>query len=114
MWRVKEIYNSFRNDKLSVCVYIGENKINYNFTVGDSPIIFGRGKSCKVKIDSNFLSKKHTTVEFNKYSKIWEIRDGYDQNWSLNGTWLWLNTKYEINETIYLKIGTNIIKIHFL
>jgi pSer/pThr/pTyr-binding forkhead associated (FHA) protein len=95
-----------------IVVYSGENKTNYNFSIKDSPIKLGRGKTCQVIIDSNFLSKKHSTVEYNKNSNLWEISDGNNSKRSLNGTWLLLDTKYEIIEDTFLKIGNNVIKIH--
>lgn len=90
-----------------------QQKTNYSFSTQESPIILGRGKSCRVKIDSNFLSKKHTTVQYNKKTKNWEIQDGYEKHPSLNGTWLWLNTKYELKETTYIKVGNNIIRLYY-
>jgi len=57
------------------------------------------------------LSKKHTTLEYNNLENNWVIRDGYERNYSLNGTWLLLSNRYELKEENYLKIGNNIIKI---
>ena len=57
------------------------------------------------------LSKKNTTLEYDICSNNWAIRDGYDKNFSLNGTWLLLNARYELKDENYLKIKNNIIKI---
>ena len=92
-------------------MYSGDKRLNYTFQKEDSPIIFGRGKSCKVNINSNVLSKKHTTVEYNDLNKNWIIRDGYERNFSLNGTWLCLNARYELRDEDYIKIGNNVVKI---
>lgn len=94
-------------------IYIGEQRNVYTFAIKDSPVILGRGKTSSVKIDSTFLSKKHTTIVYNKHSKFWQISDGNDNKPSLNGTWLLLDTKYELNEESYIKIGTNVIKLSF-
>lgn len=95
-------------------VYTGEQRIVYNFGKKDSPIVLGRGKSSAVRIESTFLSKKHTTIEYNKNLKLWQIRDGNEDKPSLNGTWLLLDTKYELKEECFIKIGTNVIKLSFV
>jgi len=73
----------------------------------------GRGKSCKIKIDSNFLSKHHTTIEYNNNSKFWEIKDGFESKSSLNGTWLLLDSKFELIDETFIKIGNHTIKLYF-
>ncbi len=77
----------------------------------DSPINIGRGKTNEVKIDSLVLSKKQTSIEYNKSSNIWEIKDGSGSKPSLNGTWLLLNSKYELKHDSYIKLRNNTIKI---
>lgn len=71
----------------------------------------GRGKSCKVKIESSVLSKQNSSIEYNENSNNWEIKDGSGLKPSLNGTWLLLNSKFELKEESYVKIRNNIIKI---
>ncbi len=94
-------------------VYSGDQRMVYHFEIKDSPIVLGRGKSIGVRIESTFLSKNHTTIEYNKHLKLWQIRDGSDNKPSLNGTWLLLDAKYELNEESYIKIGINVIKLSF-
>ena len=57
------------------------------------------------------LSKKHTTLEYDNLQNNWIVRDGFERNFSLNGTWLLLNSRYELKEENFLKIGNNVIKI---
>jgi pSer/pThr/pTyr-binding forkhead associated (FHA) protein len=94
-------------------VYSGEQRIFYSFGIKDSPIILGRGKDCKVRIESTFLSKKHTTIEYNKEVRVWQIRDGDENKPSLNGTWLLLDTKHELKDENFIKIGNNVIRMSF-
>jgi hypothetical protein len=50
-------------------------------------------------------------MEYDDYHNNWIIRDGFDRNFSLNGTWLLLNSRYLLKEENYLKIGNNVVKI---
>jgi hypothetical protein len=91
------------------------NKIEYLFDKSKSPIKIGRRKNtCHVHIDSSLLSKVHCVLNYNNDSHCWEIYDGDGTGHkpSTNGTWLWINSKFEINEEItFVKMGNNIIKI---
>jgi len=71
----------------------------------------GRGKVSKIVIMSAFLSKQHTSIVFNESAKAWEIKDGVNNNPSLNGTWILLNSNYELKEDTLIKIGNNVIRI---
>ena len=64
-----------------------------------------------MNIDSNSISKKHNTIEFNTEDKIWELSDGNNGKMSTNGTWLWITSKIEINCDTYIKMGPNIFMI---
>lgn len=80
----------------------------------DSPITIGRSK-CSINLNFSFLSKKHCSIKYNKDINHWEIFDGADGKSSTNGTWLMINSKYEIQyESTIVKIGNNIIKISFI
>lgn len=85
----------------------------FNFKPEDSPITIGRLK-CSISLDFSFLSKRHCVIEYNKNEGVWEICDGYKGKPSTNGTWLLLKSKYEISNTTYFKIGSNIIKVGLL
>jgi hypothetical protein len=71
----------------------------------------GRGKVSKIVIKSSFLSKQHLSIVFNESAKAWEIKDGVNNNPSLNGTWFLLNSNYELKEDTLIKIGNNVIRI---
>jgi pSer/pThr/pTyr-binding forkhead associated (FHA) protein len=61
----------------------------YSFSTKDSPIFIGRHKSCHISLDDKTLSRVHSTIEFNKLTDSWWIRDGLDKKCSTNGTWYW-------------------------
>lgn len=88
------------------------DKLTYNFEPADSPVTIGRG-DCKIKLSLSSLSKKHCTIVFNNIERCWEIEDGYDRRSSTNGTWLLINSKYEIEDETFVKISNNTFKIGF-
>lgn len=88
------------------------NKI-YQFNPRDSPVTIGRN-NCTINLNYSFLSKRHCVLSYNEHNKSWEIYDGYKGRPSTNGTWLTVNSKYEINHDIDLKIGNNIVRINMV
>lgn len=90
---------------------MGDTKQKFDFTIKDSSIIIGRGKKSSVKIEASILSKQHCTINYNTDYKTWEIKDGFANKPSLNGTWLLLNSKYKLVEDSFIKIGNNVINI---
>lgn len=90
-----------------------DNRTVYYFKSSDSPILIGRSK-CTITLDYSFLSKKHCSIVFNKDENCWEISDGFSNRPSLNGTWLMVNSKYEINDRTFVKIGNNILKVNIV
>ncbi len=88
-----------------------KDKSVHKFSLHDSIITIGR-KECDVTIDSKSISKVHITLEFNMNDNCWELIDGTKDFKSRNGTWLWINSRIEINEETLIKLGSNIISIN--
>ena len=103
-----------QNLGLKIYVYESDSKNNgpklFEFSIDDSPITIGRNK-CKVNLDFSILSKKHCVLKFDKEEKVWIITDGIEGRPSTNGTWLLVTSKFELNDTTFIKIGENIIKV---
>jgi hypothetical protein len=89
---------------------VTNEKLTYNFEPKDSPVTIGRG-DCKITLNYSSLSKKHCTICYNLYYNTWEIHDGFEDKKSTNGTWLLVNSKYEIKEDTFVKIDNNTFKI---
>jgi predicted component of type VI protein secretion system len=60
-------------------------------------------------LEYSSLSKRHCVLEY--IENNWIIKDGYNGKNSTNGTWLWLNSKYELNEDTLVRVGSNVFKI---
>ncbi len=87
-----------------------EEKVAYVFRKEESPVTIGRKSSCGIRIDSTLLSKEHCHLNYTNENK-WELKDGYNDRSSTNGTWLLIKKEFEITEeTTYFKIGQDIIK----
>jgi len=87
--------------------------IAYTLRPQDSPITIGRG-NCLIKLNHSFLSKLHCTIVFNQSDKFWEISDGHQGRSSTNGTWVMMNSKYEISDETIVKISNNTFKISLI
>lgn len=101
------------NFGIKIVVYENDSKNGpklFQFSSSDSPVTLGRSK-CKVNLDFSILSKKHCVIKFDQELKVWEINDGSEGRPSTNGTWLLVTSKFEINDTTFVKIGDNTIKI---
>ncbi len=89
------------------------DKLAYTLQPKDSPITIGRG-NCVIKLKHSFLSKLHCTIVYDNSQKCWEISDGHEGINSTNGTWLMINSKYEIDDECIVKIANNTFKIGFV
>ena len=107
--REKENLENLSSVGISTSKSTSSNKV-FLFKPADSPVLIGRSK-CNISLDFSFLSKRHCEIIYNKQEGVWEINDGYKGKTSTNGTWLLLKSKYEISETTYVKIGSNVIKV---
>lgn len=75
-------------------------------------ITIGRSENCNIKIKNSILSKIQCTLYYEDCSQNWFIKDGNGERYSMNGTWLLCNSKYELSEEeTKCKIGKSIIKI---
>jgi hypothetical protein len=104
------------NKNISFSIFLPSNsestkKSIYLFKPEQSPVVIGRTK-CSLNIDHPSLSKKHCTVIYNEQEEMWSIVDGNKEKNSTNGTWIWVNSKFELFEKkTIVKIGNYKIKI---
>ena len=92
------------------------NSINYIFKrpLKNQYILIGRSSKCNIHINSNLLSKMHCNISYDYDKKTYTIKDGFNNKYSTNGTWLVVNDKIKIinnNYDEFIKIGKKILKI---
>jgi 3-deoxy-D-manno-octulosonate 8-phosphate phosphatase KdsC-like HAD superfamily phosphatase len=83
--------------------FIYNNDTCKTFSPDQSPVTIGK-KECTINIESNTISDKHVTLYYT--GSHWEVKDE-----SSSGTWIWIQTRIELNKSTYIKIGNNIILI---
>ena len=99
--------------KISIHKENSNNKYEEHFFDSNSEeVLLGRSDICNIKLESNILSKVHCTFKFNIKEKAWYVSDGTGERSSTNGTWMFCNSKYELNdEETQAKIGKSVITI---
>ena len=99
------------NNQIHIILHLNVGKKTLIFNSNQKKIItFGRDNLSTVKLNENMISKIHCTIEFKNNN--WVIYDGNGKKPSTNGTWMFCNEKFELNDEInYAKIGKSIIQI---
>ena len=105
---------------------IDENKINIKIFSGNEkyepfifnndiiePIFTGRDCDCLISIEDKRLSRIHCTLNYNKENKFWFLKDGGNNNFSTNGTWLYAAEEYEIFDGMIFKTNHNLFKCKY-
>ena len=105
---------------------IDENKINIKIFSGNEkyepfifnndiiePIFIGRDCDCLISIEDKRLSRIHCTLKYNKENKFWFLKDGGNNNFSTNGTWLYAAEEYEIFDGMIFKTNHNLFKCKY-
>ncbi len=92
------------------------NSLSYIFKKPkkNKPILLGRSSKCNIHISSNLLSKIHCNIIYDYDNNNFIMKDGFNNKYSTNGTWLVVNDKIDIINNKYedyIKIGKKILKI---
>lgn len=74
-------------------------------------ITMGRGKKCDILLYNLSYSRIQSSFWFDEEENCWFIQDGKDEKKSTNGTWVFLNWNWKIEEDVQLRIGQNLLKI---
>ncbi|OMJ80099.1 hypothetical protein SteCoe_19747 [Stentor coeruleus] len=82
----------------------------YIFTPNESPIKIGRMSDCNIKIEDSGLSRYHCLAY---YDNCWMFTDGDGQKNSTNGTWLFAEKFFEINNGMMIRTGETVFKAQF-
>ena len=69
----------------------------------------GRNKDNEVFLDGYAYSRIHTTFYNNNDS--WYIVDGYCDKYSTNGTWIYLDDDWNIEDKVSIRVGIDELKI---
>lgn len=61
-------------------------------------------------INESEVSREQAIIYFENGN--WYIKDGGKENPSANGTWLYVDKKYQINDSFIFKIGPSKMKVN--
>lgn len=78
----------------------------YYFQNEGQEIIIGRTPNCDIRIDDKLLSK--TQGHIKSINGVWYMIDGYGGKNSTNGTWMYLNEDFRIEEGMVFKANQTI------
>ena len=71
----------------------------------------GRNKDNQVSLEGYAFSRIHTSFYYEEEVNEWYIRDGYDNKNSTNGTWIYLDWEWKVEDQVSFRIGANFLKI---
>jgi len=91
---------------------IGNNGELFYFPTDKKIITIGRQNNVDILIQDKLLSKIHSTICFSETSG-WMLYDGYENNSSTNGTWLYINEDFEIYDKMIFKSNQTIFQVTF-
>lgn len=101
------------DEKLSIeMTYDSNTNKHFEFDGKDSKIVtIGRGKKCDISLHPSSYSRIQTTFTYDEDEKFWYVQDGNGEKLSTNGTWVFLNWDWKIEENIQFRIGQSLLKI---
>lgn len=65
----------------------------------------GRDLKSDIILESYAFSRVHTSFIYNDQTEKWYVQDGYLNKKSTNGTWIYLDWKWKIENKLNFRIG---------
>ena len=109
------VFTIDENIKINVKIFSENEKYepySFNYDIPE-PIYIGRDCDCIISIEDKRLSRIHCTLNYNKENKFWFLKDGGNNNFSTNGTWLYAAEEYEIFDGMIFKTNHNLFKCKY-
>ena len=109
------IFHAEPHNESSLKITIHKNPSQYEeyyYDCNMKEILLGRSERCHITLNQDILSKIHCSFKFDCEKKKWFISDGNGEKASTNGTWMFCNSKYELNDSeTEVKIGKSVLII---
>mmetsp|Transcript_27005 Transcript_27005/g.23891 ORF Transcript_27005/g.23891 Transcript_27005/m.23891 type:complete len:129 (+) Transcript_27005:720-1106(+) len=80
----------------------------YKFNNDDKQVKIGRMHDCQIKFEGNSLSRYQCTLE--NINGNWYVNDGAEGKVSTNGTWLFVEDFFEIQDNSVIKVGQTLFR----
>ncbi len=62
-------------------------------------------------LENYAYSRVHTSFYYDNEEKSWYVQDGFENKSSTNGTWIYLDWPWQIDDGVKFRIGSNFLKI---
>ena len=104
------------NDNKSIIIEANLELNLYKKYIFDSEnikkVTMGREKNCNIILNNLSYSRIQCSINYNEDDNYWYINDGDEDKESTNGTWVFINWDYDIENDFIIRIGQNVIQIN--
>ena len=108
--KIKIQLNPMSNCIIEIINLMNQKKYQFH-SITKKIITIGTGEKCDLSYPNvKTLSKINTTVFFDKETKQWMIRDGFNNEKSKEGTWIFTTHPIMIQNEMNMKLWNNQIK----
>jgi hypothetical protein len=87
-----------------------ETKIK-TFSKDHKLVKIGRNRDNDIQLENYAYSRIHSTFFYNPADESWYVQDGIENRTSTNGTWIYLDWPWKIEESASFRIGPNFLRI---
>jgi len=91
-----------QNEETKTKVFVKENKV----------VRIGRNKDNEIYLNNLAFSRVHTSLIYDEIEQAWGLQDGFDNKTSTNGTWIYLDFPWEINQNASFRFGNSLFLIN--
>lgn len=103
------------NNSIELKLYLDNGEVElYLFDIRKNLIKIGRSKTCDIILKSLEYSRIQTCIYYSKSEKMWYIKDGIEDQMSMNGTWIFINFPWEISYDTKVRIGKNLLELNMI
>lgn len=106
-----KIFNSKMDKHLSKSFAFKSTDL-YSSSMNNKQITIGRSSSCDIAIEDLLLSKLQCTIKM--INSKWFIFDGDGENFSTNGTWIYLVDPWKIENIVFFKANHTLFQLNLI
>lgn len=96
-------------------VYGNEETKSKTFIKSPNKIVkIGRNRDNDIVLENYAFSRIHTTFWYSSKDDSWNIQDGIDNKSSTNGTWMYLDWNWPIDQKLFFRIGKHNLNLNVI
>ena len=98
------------SDKLGVKFIEGPKTAEeFFFAPSDEVVLIGRMNDCRVRFEDSNMSRYQCSILYQQ-TRGWVLRDGINSKRSTNGTWIYVEEEFEIEDKMVFKAGKTLFE----